>query len=248
MHAQENCDVAVVDIPNAFAQTVVSNKDAEHQVIVRIRGPLVDVLVGIAPDVYGRYVSTNKKGQKVLIVKLQNLTVIEISEGRNLLADGNHLLHGREDGKLHRSLLPSEFCLGPVDLRAVHPAAVVALAGIVVEAVIVQDAQGIAVVDQWNTTERKDDAMHQQRYPGLALAWDALAAPAGTTAVLNASNEVAVEFFLQQKIRFDQIHEVNLSALSALQPAQPDHLDDLLKIDEQARAVAVKYANKLSKI
>ena len=98
------------------------------------------------------------------------------------------------------------------------------------------------------TFESMDDAMHQQRYPGLALAWEALAAPAGTTAVLNASNEVAVEFFLQQKIRFDQIHEVNLSALSALQPAQPDHLDDLLKIDEQARAVAVEYANKLSKI
>jgi 1-deoxy-D-xylulose-5-phosphate reductoisomerase len=98
------------------------------------------------------------------------------------------------------------------------------------------------------TFESMDDAMHQQRYPGLALAWDALAAPAGTTAVLNASNEVAVEFFLQQKIRFDQIHAVNLSALSALQPAQPDHLDDLLKIDEQARAVAVEYANKLSKI
>jgi hypothetical protein len=50
----------VVDIPNAFAQTVVSNEDAEHRVIVRIRGPLVDVLVGIVPDVYGSYVSTNK--------------------------------------------------------------------------------------------------------------------------------------------------------------------------------------------
>jgi hypothetical protein len=69
--AQENRDVAVVDIP-AFAQTVVSNEDAKHRVIVRIRGPLVDVLVGIAPDVYGRYVSTNKTGQKVLIVECLN--------------------------------------------------------------------------------------------------------------------------------------------------------------------------------
>ena len=60
INAQENRDVAVVDIPNAFAQTVVSDKDAEHRVIVRIRGPLVDVLVGIMPDVYGSYVSTNK--------------------------------------------------------------------------------------------------------------------------------------------------------------------------------------------
>ena len=70
--AQENRDVAVVDIPNAFAQTVVSKEDAEHRVIVRIRGPLVDVLAGIAPDVYAHYVSTNKAGQKVLIVECLN--------------------------------------------------------------------------------------------------------------------------------------------------------------------------------
>ena len=62
----------MVDIPNAFAQTVVSNEDAEHRVIVRIRGPLVDVLVGIMPDVYGSYVSTNKACQKVLIVECLN--------------------------------------------------------------------------------------------------------------------------------------------------------------------------------
>jgi hypothetical protein len=41
--AQEGRDVAVVDIPNAFVQTVVSEEDAEHHVIVRIRGALVDV-------------------------------------------------------------------------------------------------------------------------------------------------------------------------------------------------------------
>jgi hypothetical protein len=57
--AQENCDDAMVDIPNAFVQMVVSNEDAEHQVIVWIRDPLVDVLVGIMLDVYGCYVSTN---------------------------------------------------------------------------------------------------------------------------------------------------------------------------------------------
>ena len=70
--AHENRDVAVVDIPNAFVQTVVSKEDAEHHVIVRIRGPLVDILVAIAPDVYGSYVSINKAGQKVLIVECLN--------------------------------------------------------------------------------------------------------------------------------------------------------------------------------
>jgi hypothetical protein len=38
-------------------------------VIVRIRGPLVDILVSIAPDLYCPYVSRNKSGQKVLIVE-----------------------------------------------------------------------------------------------------------------------------------------------------------------------------------
>ena len=72
INAQEDRDVAVVDIPNAFVQTVVSKEDAEHRVTVCIRGPLVDVLVLIAPDVYGLYVSTTKTGKKVLIVECLN--------------------------------------------------------------------------------------------------------------------------------------------------------------------------------
>jgi len=70
--AQEGRDVAVVDIPNAFAQTVVSDEDKEHRVIVRIRGPLVDILVSLAPELYEPYVTTNTKGQQVLIVECLN--------------------------------------------------------------------------------------------------------------------------------------------------------------------------------
>ena len=51
IYAQEDRDVALVDIPNAFAQTIVDEEDAKQRGIVRIRGPLVDVLVSIAPDV-----------------------------------------------------------------------------------------------------------------------------------------------------------------------------------------------------
>jgi hypothetical protein len=63
-------DTAIIDIPNAFIQTVV--EDEEHHLVVRIRGPLVDILVSIAPDVYGPYMSTNKAGQKVLLVQCLN--------------------------------------------------------------------------------------------------------------------------------------------------------------------------------
>jgi hypothetical protein len=67
INALEDWEIAVIDIPNAFVQTVV--KDEEHCVIVPISGQLVDILVSIAPDVYGPYVSTNKAGQKVLLVQ-----------------------------------------------------------------------------------------------------------------------------------------------------------------------------------
>jgi hypothetical protein len=60
--ALEGRDVAVFDIPNAFVQTVVEDK--EHCMIVCIRRPLVDILVNIAPLVYGPCVLFNKSGQK----------------------------------------------------------------------------------------------------------------------------------------------------------------------------------------
>ena len=79
---------------------------------------------------------------------------------------------------------------------------------------------------------------HRQRFPGLGLAWEALAAVPGTTAVLNAANEVAVAAFLDKKIRFDQIHFVNLEALQRFVPVPPANLGDLLAIDQEARGHA----------
>ena len=83
------------------------------------------------------------------------------------------------------------------------------------------------------------------RFPGLQLAWDALEGPAGTTAVLNAANEVAVQAFLDRRIRFDQIHHVNLETLAAVLPQQPAALDELLLLDARAREVAERAAQRL---
>jgi hypothetical protein len=68
--AQENHDVAIVDILNAFIQTVV--EDDEDKVVMKIRGHIVDVLVKVAPKVYGPYVSTDKQGRKQLLVECLN--------------------------------------------------------------------------------------------------------------------------------------------------------------------------------
>lgn len=93
--------------------------------------------------------------------------------------------------------------------------------------------------------ESLDTRGHPDRYPGLKLAWEALKGPAGTTAVLNAANEVAVAAFLDKRIRFDQIHAVNVETLAAIVTAQPQTLEDLLALDAQSRDAAVGVVRRL---
>ena len=80
-------------------------------------------------------------------------------------------------------------------------------------------------------------------YPNLQLAWDALRAPPGTSAVLNAANEEAVAAFLSGTIRFDRIHSVNARTVAALAPASGavDSLDALLALDAEARRCAGQF-------
>ena len=84
------------------------------------------------------------------------------------------------------------------------------------------------------------------RFPGLHLSWQALKAAEGTTAVLNAANEVAVGAFLSGRLRFDHIHAVNLATLEAVTPSKPDSLEALLDLDTQARSAAEHAAGRLA--
>lgn len=84
------------------------------------------------------------------------------------------------------------------------------------------------------------------RFPGLHLSWQALKAAEGTTAVLNAANEVAVGRFLSGRLRFDHIHAVNLATLDAVSPSKPDSLAALLDLDAQSRRAAEQAAGLLA--
>jgi 1-deoxy-D-xylulose-5-phosphate reductoisomerase len=90
--------------------------------------------------------------------------------------------------------------------------------------------------------EKPDD----RRFPGLRLAWQALDGPTGTTAVLNAANEVAVAAFLDGRLRFDQIHVINDATLQTLSPSKPQQLADLLAIDAEARGLAQAKVESLA--
>ena len=64
--AHEQRDVAVVDIPGAFLQA-----DQDEDVWVLFDGTLAELMVKVSPEIYSRYVTINKKGKKILYVKLR---------------------------------------------------------------------------------------------------------------------------------------------------------------------------------
>ena len=63
--AKECQDVMVMDIPNAFIQTHMPDKDDGERVMMKIRGRLVDWLLEIDTHAYNSFV-VMEKGEKVL--------------------------------------------------------------------------------------------------------------------------------------------------------------------------------------
>ena len=70
IYAEEERDVSVIDIKNAFIQTQIEHK--RDMAIIKICRILMDMILGIAPDVYELYVTTDMKGINQLITQCIN--------------------------------------------------------------------------------------------------------------------------------------------------------------------------------
>ena len=57
----KGCDVMTTDIPNAFIQAPMPEKD--EKVIIKITGKLVDILVNMHPEEYKEYIIYEKSRQ-----------------------------------------------------------------------------------------------------------------------------------------------------------------------------------------
>ncbi len=64
--AKEGRKVRCYDVPSAFVNT-----DVDEEVIMVLKGELADLMTQIAPEVYRKYVTIDKKGTPILYVKLQ---------------------------------------------------------------------------------------------------------------------------------------------------------------------------------
>jgi 1-deoxy-D-xylulose-5-phosphate reductoisomerase len=108
---------------------------------------------------------------------------------------------------------------------------------------------GASTLDFASLSALTFEAATRERFPGLFLAWDALEAAEGSTTVLNAANEIAVEAFLSGTLRYTAIHTVNASTLDVVTPQLPaaHTIDDLVALDGRARAHARQLVRSLQR-
>ncbi|MBU3847462.1 MAG: 1-deoxy-D-xylulose-5-phosphate reductoisomerase [Candidatus Acinetobacter avistercoris] len=85
------------------------------------------------------------------------------------------------------------------------------------------------------------------RFPALTLARQAMQSGGLAPAILNASNEIAVEAFLNEQIGFMDIPAVSDFVLNEIANSSADTLDMILDIDRQARQSAQHRIMQLSK-
>jgi 1-deoxy-D-xylulose-5-phosphate reductoisomerase len=102
----------------------------------------------------------------------------------------------------------------------------------------------------WRSAQRLEfEPPDTERFPSLALARASLRTGGAAPAVLNAANEIAVEAFLSERIRFGEIFgtvESTLAQLSHRAANTPTSVDELLEIDRQAREIAQARVAKIA--
>jgi 1-deoxy-D-xylulose-5-phosphate reductoisomerase len=77
-----------------------------------------------------------------------------------------------------------------------------------------------------------------QKFPCLALAYEAAEAGGAKTVALNAADEVAVAAFLNESIRFDEIPRIVRDVLGETSTRRPESIKEVLTMDAEARQLA----------
>ena len=82
------------------------------------------------------------------------------------------------------------------------------------------------------------------KFPGLKLGWEVLQNPNSSPVVLNASNEIAVDAFLKNKVKFTDIYNIVYETLNVCKPSIPKNIDDIIEIDNIARMNALNLIKR----
>ncbi len=100
---------------------------------------------------------------------------------------------------------------------------------------------GVASLDLFKVATMSFAEPDFERFPCLALAYQALRVAGTAPAMLNAANEMAVEAFLNGRIAFLDIPKLIADVLAGMNIVAVRELEDVLEADAQARAAAQQW-------
>lgn len=103
---------------------------------------------------------------------------------------------------------------------------------------------GVAPLDLFSIARLDFQAPDEQRFPCLRLARQAAEAGNSAPAVLNAANEVAVEAFLQRRIRFPEIAGMIEQVLDQEPVVALPTLDAVFAADQRARELSREWLRR----
>ena len=99
-------------------------------------------------------------------------------------------------------------------------------------------ASGVPFLDLTRVASLTFESVDHRRFPGLSLAYRALAAGESMPAVFNAANESAVAAFLEERISFLAIARVVEETMSRHSPQRLSSIEEVMEIDTWARRQA----------
>jgi 1-deoxy-D-xylulose-5-phosphate reductoisomerase len=105
---------------------------------------------------------------------------------------------------------------------------------------------GVAPLDIFAVGHMDFQPADLQRFPCLRLAYQAIKAGGIMPTVLNAANEIAVQAFLDEQVRFIDIATIIERSMAQFSADVADSLELILRADEQARTVALQVIAELS--
>ncbi len=105
---------------------------------------------------------------------------------------------------------------------------------------------GVAALDFVRLGSLNFEAPDMHRFPCLALARQALRQGNGATCVLNAANEVAVEQFVEGRVSYTDISEINAHSLHSFTRTVPQNVEELFSLDLSVRQFALEFIEQRS--
>jgi len=102
-------------------------------------------------------------------------------------------------------------------------------------------ASGVSPLDFMLNKQLSFEKASFEKFPCLRLAFEALNMKGTAPAVLNAANEVAVEAFLNKKIRFIDIPNIIEKVINDTTIRPADSIDSVLQADKETRILTNQY-------